>query len=322
MKQRIATYIKNGFAGINHPVMIASIVVSLGLWYLNRLGKDYTTTVTLPVSIVAAADGPVGVLDNEHAVECRIKGTGYELLRYRLRPKHYRQEVELDRLELRPVAGTNRSEVVPLSLRDAIAGKLAEMEESVELQAILTPRIEISTAPFRTKKLPVHSGMEFDYRRPYMAVGPVRFSPRQVEVRSLDFVLDTLTAVRTQYRRFTHVNGSVSGSIDLEPIRDVVFPVREVAFELAVEEYAEVDVQLPVTLLNVPKGRMPVVIPGEVEVRLRVAGGRAADKVEAVVDYNDPEAQGGKYKVVVSTPDGIEVGRVEPAEVELIFGEP
>lgn len=314
MTTQITTYLKSGLAGINHAALVAAIVVSFGLWYLNKLGSQYTSEVTLPVSIVDAPNSTQGVLENENPVECRIRATGYELLRYRMRPKQNRIDIELSRVELRPVEGTNRSEVTPLSLRNAIAEHLGE---GVELEAILTPGIEIATARYRTKKLPVQNTLTFDYRNGYMAVGPVRFTPSAVEVRALDFVLDSLEAVETEPRRFSQVDGSVGGSIGLRTIPGAVFPDGEVEFELTVEKYTEVDLTLPVTLRNAPRGGKMEVDPAEVEVRLRVAGERSVDKIRPVIDGNEP-AEKGKYRVAVSVPEGVEVGRIEPAAVELI----
>jgi hypothetical protein len=235
-----------------------------------------------------------------------------------MRPKRHRVVIELPRVELRPVEGTNRSEVTPLSLHNAIAERL---DNGVRLEAILTPRIEIATARYRTKKLPVRSHLEFDCRNGYMAVGGVRFTPAAIEVRALDFMLDSLEAVETEPRRFTHVDGSVGGSIGLKPIEGTVFPEREVEFELTVEKYTEVDLTLPIAPRNVPSGREAEAVPGEVEVRLRVVGEWPTDKIRAVIDCNEPVGD-GTYKVSVSVPEGVEVERIEPAAVELIFPEP
>jgi hypothetical protein len=322
MKQNIAQYLKKVFSGINHPVMIAAVLLSFGLWYLNKLGHTYTATVTLPLTIVNSAESPVGVLQNENDIECRIKGTGYELLKYRMRPKRHRLEIDLKRIDLRPVEGTSLSEVTHSSLFNAISEQLSEGQ----LQAVLTPRIEIQTAPFNIRKVPIHNRMEFEFRNQYMPVGPVVFSPDSMEVKSLDFLLDTLQAVYTEYRHFNNVSASIRGSVPLQSIPDVIFPVQEVAFGLTVEEYTEIELKLPLSLLNAPEGRLAVILPGEATVRLNVArskyGSASSGEIRAYIDYQDRITNVGKpYKVYVPVPEGIVIKEITPLYVELIFEE-
>ncbi|MDL2230179.1 hypothetical protein LJB87_00090 [Alistipes sp. OttesenSCG-928-L06] len=322
MKQKIVPYLKKVFSGINHPMMIAAIVIAFGMWYLNKLGHTYTTTIVLPVTIVNSAESPVGVLWNENNVECRVEGNGYELLKYRWSPRRHRLEIDLRRIDLRP-AGENRlSEVTHTSLFNAVQEQLKE----IRLLSILTPRIEIATAPFNTKTVPVRSRIEVDFRNQYMPIGPVRFDPDSIEVKSLEFLLDTLQAVYTKHREFSGVNGSLSGRIELEPIADVVYPVGEATFGLTVEEYTEIDLQLPLSLHNAPEGRLPVILPGQVSVRLNVARSRYASassgEIRAYIDYDDRATNVGKqFKVYVPVPEGIVVKEVSPLYVELIFEE-
>lgn len=302
--------------------MIVAILISFGLWYINKLGHMYTATITLPVTIVNSAESTVGVLQNENNIECRVEGTGYELLKYRWAPKKYRIEIDLRRVDIRPVEGSNRSEVTHTSLYNAISERLSE----IRLLSILTPRVEISTAPFNTKKVPVRSRIEVEFRNQYMPIGTMVFMPDSVEVKSLEFVIDTLQAVYTERREFTNVNGSLSGRIGIHPIENVVSAVEEVTFELTVEEYTEIDQRLPLTLHNAPEDRLPVILPGEVSVRLNVASSRYASvssgEIRAYIDYDDRLTNVGKqYKVYVPVPKGVVVKEITPLYVELVFEE-
>lgn len=322
MKQKLIPYLKKTFSGINHPVFIAALVVSFGLWYLNKLGHTYTTTVTLPVSIENSADSPVGVLENSNDVECRVEGSGYELLRYRMFPKRNAITIPLRNIDIQTVEGTNRSEVTHSSLYNAVGAQMTD----IRLLSILTPRIEITTAPFRTKKVPVRSRIEVEFRNPFMPIGEMKFVPDSLEVKSLDFLLDTLQAVYTQHREYTQVDGSLSGRIALEPVRDVVFTIDEVEFDLRVEEYTEIPLTLPITLENAPVDLVPVILPGEVSVRLNVVRSRYASassgEIRAFIDYADRETNIGKqYKVYVPVSEGIVVKEISPLYVELVFEE-
>ena len=234
MQKKIVPYLKKNFSGINHVAMAVALTASFVLWYLNKLGDTYTATITLPVRIENSVDSRAGVLENRNEVECRVKGTGYELLRYRMFPRRNAVTIPLGNIELQPVAGTGRSEVLLPSLYNALSAQMAGTTD-IQLLSIVTPRIEVATAPLRSKKVPVRSRIDLHFQPAFRAVGEMHFTPAAVEVRSLDSLLDTLQAVYTEAREYNRVNGSLSGRIALQPIPDVIFSVDEVEFDLEVE---------------------------------------------------------------------------------------
>ena len=322
MKQKIIPYLKKTFQGVNTPVMIIAILISAGMWYLNKLGHTYTDTVSLPVFIENSADNPVGVIRNEHEVECRIEGTGYQLLAYRWFPKRNTITINLRRIDVRPISGTNQSEITLSSLYNAISEQMTD----VRLLSILTPRFEITTSPLTTKKLPVRSRIRLDLRNRYMQTGPTRLYPDSVEVKSLGVLLDTMRAVYTDERHYSNVSGSLSGRVGLREIPDVILSVSEVEYDITVEEYTEVDLQLPVVVLNTPEGMVPLVLPEAVSVRLNVSRSNYASvssgELQAVIDYNDRLTNLGKqYKVQIPAGEGVVVKEITPPYVELVFEE-
>lgn len=322
MTRKFIPKIKKTLSTINHAMMVVAVLISFSLWYLNKLGHTYTTTITLPLTVVNSAESAIGVLENENNVECRVEGTGYELLKYRIHPKRYAIQVELRRIDLRPIEGSDKSEVTHSSIYNAVFEQFSDLR----LLSVLTPRIEITTAPFQVKKVPVLNRIQVDYRNQYMQVGKTVIAPDSIEVKSLGLVLDTLQAVYTQKRNFSNVNGPLAGRLELEPIPNVVFAVDETEFRVTVEEYTEIEQNLPITLLNAPEGVLPVILPGEVLVKLNVARSRynqaSSGEIRAYIDYADRLTNIGKqYKVYVPVSEGIVVKEVSPIYVELVFEE-
>ncbi len=229
--QRLLAFLKRPFSGVNHTALIVATVVAFGLWYINKLGHVYTATVVLPVSITGSADSRAGVLENQNEVECRVEGTGYELLRYRLFPRRNVITIPVDHVELAPIARSDRSEVSLSSLFSALSAQMTDLR----LLSIVTPRIEVATAPMRSRQVPVQSRISVRFQSNFRATGPMRFNPKTVEIRSLDPLIDTLTAVCTERQEYTGINGSLSGRVALVPIPGVIFSTNEVEFDLPVE---------------------------------------------------------------------------------------
>ncbi len=229
--QKLLAYLKKRFSGVNHAALIVATVVAFGLWYVNKLGHVYTATVSLPVSITGSTDSRAGVLENRNDVECRVEGTGYELLRQRLSPRRNAITVPLDQVDLEPVAENGRSEVTLTSLFSALSAQLTDLR----LLSIVTSRIEVATAPMRSRQVPVRSRISVRFQSGFRATDEMKFKPRTITVRSLDPSLDTLTAVYTERQEYTAIDGSLSGRAPLELIPGAVFSTDEVEFDLAVE---------------------------------------------------------------------------------------
>ncbi len=322
MKQKIVLFLKKTFQGINTPVMILALLLSLGLWYINKLGHRYATTVTLPIRIENSADNTIGVLQQEHRIECRIEGAGYRLLPYTLFPGRQTVTIDLRRIDVRSGEEGEPGEVTLASLASAVSEQLTD----VRLVSILTPRLEIVTSPLRSQRLPVRSRLRFELRNPYMQIGPVHLYPDSMEVKTLSVVLDTLQALYTETRSFEDVTASLSGRIGLVQPPEVILPLTEVGYEVVVEEYTEVDLTLPLTLRNGPADRTAVILPEAVKVKLNVSSSRYArvssGEIAAFIDYDDRLTNlGTPYKVHIPVEEGIVVKEIAPLYVELVFQE-
>lgn len=322
MKQKIVLFLKKMFQGINTPMMILALLLSLALWYVNKLGHRYTTTVTLPIRIENSADNTIGVLQQEHRIECLIEGPGYRLLPYTLFPGRQTVTIDLRRIDVRSDDVEGPGEVSLASLSSAVSEQLID----VRLVSILTPRFEIVTSPLRSRKLPVRSRLRLELRNPYMQIGPVRLYPDSLEVKTLGIVLDTLQAIYTEPRSFDDVTASLSGRIELVQPTGVILPLTEVGYQAVVEEYTEVELTLPLTLRNGPADRTAVILPEAVKVKLNVSSSRYArvssGEIAAFIDYDDRLTNlGTPYKVRIPAEEGIVVKEIAPLYVELVFQE-
>lgn len=319
MHSHFVQYIVKNIRRVSHPALIIFVLISFGLWYINKLSHVYTTSVTIPVRIENSANSPVGVVDNEHAVECRIEGPGYKLLMYKMFPERHGVTIDFNRIDARPVSGSV-SEVTLSSLFNALSVQVTE----VKVLSILTPRFEIVTSPLQSKKLPVISRIQVDCASQFMQIHPAVLTPDSLEVKSLSVLLDTMKGIYTERRYFSDVNGSLSGRIPLVVGPDVIVPVKEVEYSIDIEEYTEIDLQLPVSVDNDPEDLVPLVLPDLVSVKLNVCRSKYGDavpgKVRAYVDYNDRKTNIDKrYKVYVEGGDGIFVKDISPRYVELVF---
>ncbi|MDR2936581.1 MAG: hypothetical protein LBU80_04485, partial [Rikenellaceae bacterium] len=235
-------------------VLLVCATVSLVLWYLNMLNYTYTTTLPLSVVVENSPESNIGVLGGDYRIDCQVEGSGYALFRQKYFP--HPVHIGIDRIRTAPFTendGEPRHEIVLSTLLNALSVEVTEMK----VVSIVSPRIEITMAPLKTKQVPIISRIEVDPRNQFIQVGSTLLKPTRITVRSLGAVLDTLQGIYTRELTLRDVRNNISGEVALTPVDGVILPVQSVAYEVYVEPYTEITLELPVEPTNVPKGYKP-----------------------------------------------------------------
>jgi hypothetical protein len=101
------------------PAFFAMLAVSLVMWWLTQLSKDYAG-VELPVT--------VKVEGNVFEVPCYASGSGYKLASHRLL-HHIEVEVAFDELDVTPIAARPGWGIVnPAALAEAITCRVTDVK--------------------------------------------------------------------------------------------------------------------------------------------------------------------------------------------------
>ena len=108
------------------PVYVTLLVAAFILWYITKLGEEYTTDHTVTVII----DG------DEYEVNCTIHGKGTDLIHYTISSKRSRFEIPLSELtQDKPVVdndGNTKVHITPESLKNALAQRM----ENIEIKSV------------------------------------------------------------------------------------------------------------------------------------------------------------------------------------------
>jgi len=302
------------------PIFIIFVMIAFGLWDFNKLGNNYDTNIIIPVKIENNVNRTMGILADTYDVECRVNGEGYKLIKYKLHPETNTEYVDISRLDITPVENSVESEIRPSSLFTALSSQLTD----INLISIITPPLRIVTSDIKVKRVPVISRIAVEYERQYMQIGEISIDPDSIDVRSVEPLLDTLKGVYTESRHFYNVNRSLRGYVPLTPIENIVLPIENVSYSIEVDEYTELELSLPVEVINVPPDLIPITLPSEVTVKVNISRIRFSDNIEndirLYVDYNDNLINIDKYfKIYTEECEGIFIKSMDPLYVELLF---
>ena len=105
--------IKKNLKKLASPTFVIFLLLAFALWYINELSHTYTATVDIPVKIGSGT---------KQYMECRVQGTGYRILSYKMFPG--RHIVNIDSGDLSEMGTTGE---VTASMLTALSGNISDI---------------------------------------------------------------------------------------------------------------------------------------------------------------------------------------------------
>lgn len=266
------------------------LVLSFIFWYLNGLDNVIENTIRYPVRYINQPRDRVLTGDLPPRLEMQIRGPGYSILKLRLSGKRAPAIVDLSRLEYKEMPGSDQNSnlyILTSVLRETFHKQL---RADFEIGRIYPDTLVFSFDKLVARMIPVFADVEVITDEDFFMRGDPVVIPDSVMVSGPESVIDTISFIRTRQRRFTGINQSFSRNIQLEGSRYYSVSERRVSVNIAVEQYTEAKIDLPVKVLNRPDSIDIKLFPDGVSVRLQVSvsdyKGIFESNIQAVTDVS------------------------------------
>jgi len=273
----------------------------------------------VPVIARCNIDGHRSESSNTVLVSARCRVNGFRLVREHSRRERHVVKVQFHRADLRHT-GADTYCVIG-GAKNSYVNQF--FGDGTNVEAFITDTLRFVFPAEKNKKVPVDVPRSLSCRSQYMLSGPFRVTPDSVTVYADDAVLETIDKVTAARLILTDLHESQHGVLRLDEIPHVRMSVSEVAYELPVSRYVELQTEVPVEVWNVPAGHQLQVFPTLARVVLRCAFPLPKDPLPAFrlyVDYRDfAESLSGRcaprcYRL----PTGVLEYRVEPEVFDCI----
>jgi YbbR domain-containing protein len=241
-------------------------LVSIVLWFLTKLSKDYDSTVTYPVTYQNLPDDKLMQKAPPSTVDIHIKATGFKILSGKLFPKTL--EVNAGN-----VFAKSKNDYF-LLLSQQRLGLQKQLNNGVSIDHFIQDSVTMSLGVLSRKKVPVKLVSELTYDAGYHNSGNLVITPDSVEVSGPESMLDTLRFVPTSTYVEDGINESIHKDLPLKPFessQNMGLSVQKVTIDLAVEKYTEGTLKVPFTVLNLPNNLTINTFPKEVELTFKVS---------------------------------------------------
>lgn len=291
--------------------------MAAGFWLLQTLNNDYETDFSIPVRLKGVPNNVVITSEPVSEVKVHVKDKGTVLLNYMLGKSFFPIQLDFDEYK-------ERGNVVQIAASDYASKISGQLNASTRVLSMSPDTIEYIYATGISKQLPVRlSGLVSAGRQYY--VSDTIFRPDSVWVYAPSEILDTLDAVVTRPVQLENIHDTLVLQVPLQNFKGGKFVPSTVELTLPIDMYTEKTVEVPITGINFPYGKVLRAFPSKVQITFQVGLSRFrqinAEDFRIEVSYDELLQLGTeKYTVKLSKlPTAIRQVHCTPTQVDFLI---
>lgn len=296
------------------------LVLSTIFWLMTALNETYEREIGVPAYLVNIPKNVVVTSDMEDTVRVTVRDKGFALLAYT-----YGEGI-------RPINVNFQSPITRQSGYGVVS--------SQELMKMINQRFSGSSKIVQVKpdRLDFHYNYGLSRQVSVKMAGHVvpgksfylartRFWPEKVTVYGSKQALDSLRFVKTVPINITNFNDTVLRTVALETIKGVKIVPNTVRIGLYPDILTEENIEVPITAINMPEGKVLRTFPQRVTVNFIVGASMfrsiSPEQFAVVVDYNEIiDHPSDKCSIHLrETPQGVRNARLKMTHVDYLIEE-
>lgn len=296
------------------------LVLSTIFWLMTALNETYEREIGVPAYLVNIPKNVVVTSDMEDTVRVTVRDKGFALLAYTygegIRPINVNFQSAITR---QSGYGVVSSQELMKMINQRFSG-------SSKIVQVKPDRLDFHYNYGLSRQVSVKmSGHVVPGKSFYLA--RTRFWPEKVTVYGSKQALDSLRFVKTVPINITNFNDTVLRSVALETIKGVKIVPNTVRIGLYPDILTEENIEVPITAINMPEGKVLRTFPQRVTVNFIVGASMfrsiSPEQFAVVVDYNEIiDHPSDKCSIHLrETPQGVRNARLKMTHVDYLIEE-
>lgn len=296
------------------------LVLSTIFWLMTALNETYEREIGVPAYLVNIPKNVVVTSDMEDTVRVTVRDKGFALLAYTygegIRPINVNFQSAITR---QSGYGVVSSQELMKMINQRFSG-------SSKIVQVKPDRLDFHYNYGLSRQVSVKmSGHVVPGKSFYLA--RTRFWPEKVTVYGSKQALDSLRFVKTVPINITNFNDTVLRTVALETIKGVKIVPNTVRIGLYPDILTEENIEVPITAINMPEGKVLRTFPQRVTVNFIVGASMfrsiSPEQFDVVVDYNEIiDHPSDKCSIHLrETPQGVRNARLKMTQVDYLIEE-
>ena len=288
--KHIVTFVRNFlFSWLNKEFLIFLFFLALSgaFWLFNALNDTYEYEIKIPVQVTGVPRNVVITTGESDTLRVMVRDKGFAIASYL-----YGNRLNPVGLGFSTYGNANLGRGVVVS-SELIRLIYPHLFSSSKILSVKPDRYTFYFNYGESKRVPVRFGGKATTGRSYYLVD-TRCMPKMVTIYANRHLLDSIKYVSTSGIVISDISDTVLHRVPLKHIPGVKMVPSSVVVGFYPDILTEECIDVPVTAINMPEGKVLRTFPARVQVRFVVGASMfrslSADQFRVVVDYNELQA--------------------------------
>lgn len=309
--------------GKNFSIFMICFFISFTFWLLLALSKNYETAIKVKVFYSNAPNKKVIMGDTETEMKLNVLASGFNIIGNYLKSED--DTVMIDLSSKIPNAGRFNSDALTIPSETFIIDIKKKLGTNITVKSIIPDIVSFNFSSRSSKRLPVKLSSNMTFEKQFDTSSKIIIVPDSITVFGPPSVLNKTSSLRTKLFSIEKANKTVRMNVELDFGQYLKSEIESVSVTIPIEKFTEGSVEVPVHVINMPKGFSLKTFPDKVRVRYQVALS-AYDKINSgmfdpVVDgdlLNGDSANKLQVKLITK-PNNIKSILIEPDRIDYIL---
>ena len=317
---RIFSLVRNFLSTIvNKEFLIFLFFLSVSglFWLVITVTETYEREFSVPLRLVNVPKDIVVTSEVDDTVKVTIRDKGYILLAYK-----YTLTDDPISIDYKLHAPKDEKSTVSTSeLQKLIYQQLSKSSRIISLKP---DRLVYYFTRGKSKTVPLRLNGKIVMGQSHY-VSRIVFSPERVDVYARKSLLDSIHYAFTENMVISNLTDTIVRTVALKKVLGAKFVPSEVKVTIYPDILTEANVEVPITAVNMPKGKTLRTFPSRVKVLFVTGVGNvrniSANQFRVEADYSDIEAHPSEKcsLSLVAMPQGVRNPRLEISEVDYLI---
>ena len=317
---RIFSIVRNFLSTIvNKEFLIFLFFLSVSglFWLVITVTETYEREFSVPLRLVNVPKDIVVTSEVDDTVKVTIRDKGYILLAYK-----YTLTDDPISIDYKLHAPKDEKSTVSTSeLQKLIYQQLSKSSRIISLKP---DRLVYYFTRGKSKTVPLRLNGKIVMGQSHY-VSRIVFSPERVDVYARKSLLDSIHYAFTENMVISNLTDTIVRTVALKKVLGAKFVPSEVKVTIYPDILTEANVEVPITAVNMPKGKTLRTFPSRVKVLFVTGVGNvrniSANQFRVEADYSDIEAHPSEKcsLSIVGIPQGVRNPRLEISEVDYLI---
>ena len=311
--------IKIGVKKRKFRVFLVFLFFSTLAWLINNLSQSFVSTTNFEIEYVNIPDAFLLSEIPKSQLDVKLKAVGFQFLGFGIKKK----VVQLD------LSKANKKGALYYIAQETYRRQIEnQLPKTMTLLELETDTIFLDFTKVITKEVPVVPRINFSLAKNYTLEEKITVSPSTIKIKGPKEQIDTIAQVRTAYLDMPNVDEDFTVTTVVLKSRELnktTFVPNAVEVSGKVYRFAEKEISVPVTMVNVPEGTKVRMFPDAVTILCqgKIEDLKSLDPTEFIVTADYLNLKGNNQSrlpiALTAAPEGISNASLSTDEIEFIL---